>query len=416
MATTGTSDKSNSIQNLLTTDYVMESNRLKVWDQFPDLAPEGELEGARKGQTIDVRYIPRLPLATGTIAEKSDINPVAMSDNKFSVTINEYGNAVQDTEFLNLVQMGSAREEAVAVVSENKTSSMDRVVQRVYNGGATVLRPSGVTARTDLDATNDTLLASGVGLGFVGNITAMLRGNYAPGFSSDGKNQQKYATVVHPIAGQDFRLANGFLPALQYREGQDTIFNGELGEFFGLRVAESPQAKIYQSAGTTSQAATTLSGAVSAGATSVVVASAAGIAVGDIITIGAVETGTTETANLESVLVTAVNSTTLTVAGTGFSTGDVATPGLRYDHDNAAAVTEAAFVAAIPVFGPNSVMKAYAVPIGPDGEVRVTGPFDSLGRFVNVGWYMVAGWARTRGLWLVRGEVATSGKTVMANE
>ena len=143
MATTGTGDKTNSIQNLLTTDFVMESNRMKVWDQYPDLAPEGQLDGARKGQTIDVRYIPRLPLATNTIAEKSDITPVTMGDNKFSVTINEYGNAVQDTEFLNLVQMGSAREEAVAVVAENKTASIDRVVSRVYNGGSTVLRPPG---------------------------------------------------------------------------------------------------------------------------------------------------------------------------------------------------------------------------------------------------------------------------------
>lgn len=80
------------------------------------------------------------------------------------------------------------------------------------------------------------------------------------------------------------------------------------------------------------------------------------------------------------------------------------------------AVTEGDDVAAIPIFGPKSVMKAYASEVGEFGETKVTGPFDTLERFVNIGWYAVMGWNQTRGLWTVRLEVATTRRHIAVNE
>ena len=422
--TTGTAERANSIQTLLTTDMMYEAARMQVWGQFPKIAPEGELSGARKGHTINVRFQQRLPINTDTINEKADVTPRQVGDNVTSISINEYGDAVQYTNFLTLVQMGDARKEIGKAIADQHVGSLDRLAGRqYYQGNPIVLRANNVAARVNLDATADWLGASGVGMSFVAQAIAMLRGQGAPGFSTDGNGQSKYATVVHTAVAQDLPETNGYLAALQNREGSMTLFNGEMGEIRGLRFTESAQGKVYPGAGTAAQAATTLSNAVSAGATSIVVADATGLAVGNFITLGTIEAAVTSTEDssaavkrLENVMITAVNGTTLTVAGMGFAAGDAQTPGLRYDHPSGEAVTEGDLVAAIPIFGPESVIKAYAVPEGPFGHAVVSGPFDTLQRFHNVGWYFVGGWAKTMGLWTVRLEVAASKSSIVINE
>lgn len=424
MATTGTADRTNSIQTLLTTDMVYEAARSQVWGQFPKIAPEGELQGARKGSTINIRFQQRLPFSTDTINEKADITPRVVNDNVTAISINEYGDAVQIAEFLTLVQMGDARKEIAKAIADQQVGSLDRLAGRqFYQGNSMVVLANGNTARSNLDATNDTLKSSAVGMAFLTAATAALRTAGAPGFSTDGNGQENYATTVHTSVAQDIPETSGYLPALQYG-GKMTLFNGELATVRGIRFTESAQGKVYPGAGATAQAATTTTASASAGATTIDVTSAAGITVGDYITLGTVEDGatvTTETASaavkrLETVLVTAVNTNTLTVIGAGYASGAAQTPGLRYDHPSGETVTEAAQVAAIPIFGPSSVMKAYAVPNGPFGTAVVSGPFDILQRFHNVGWKATVGWAKTMGLWTVRLEVACSTPTIVYNE
>jgi hypothetical protein len=145
--------------------------------------------------------------------------------------------------------------------------------------------------------------------------------------------------------------------------------------------------------------------------------------VGDYITLGTLEAAVTSTETssaavkrLETVLIISVSGTTLGVAGMGYASAAAQTPGLKYDHPTGESVIEAALVAAIPIFGPSSVMKAYAVPIGPFGQAVVSGPFDTLQRFHNVGWKATVGWAKTMGLWTVRLEVACASPSIVVNE
>jgi N4-gp56 family major capsid protein len=424
MATNGTSDRSNSIQTLLTTELVMEASRKQVWGQFPKIAPEGELSGARKGSTIDIRFQQRIPINTDTINEKADITPRVVNDNKTTISIDEYGDAVQIARFLELVQMGDARSEIGKAIADQQVGSLDRLAGRqYYEGNTIVLRANQNSTRAGLDATNDTLKSSGVGWNPIVQAQSMLRGAGAPGFSTDSGGQEKYATVIHESVAADVPEIAGYLPALQYG-GKMTLFNGELAEVRGLRITTSAQGKVYPGAGATAQATTTLSASAAKGAATIAVASATGIAVGDFITLGTVEDGSTVTtenataavSRLETVLVISVSGTDIGVAGMGYASGAAQTPGLRYDHPSGEPVTEAAQVAAIPIFGPQSVMKAYAVPEGPFGHAVVSGPYDTLQRFHNVGWYFVGGWAKTMGLWTARLEVACAAPTIVINE
>ena len=419
--TTDTGARSNSIQEILSTGIQMEAARTQVWGQFPYVPEDGAIGGVDAGQTVTLRFQQRMPLKTDTINELADVTPVRMTDNKVSVTINEYGNAAQTSRLAEVITKGNLRQEVIDNVAENMVASLDRIHGRqFYEGQNLVFRANGVANRSDLDATNDVLSDSGVGMSFLARGTAALRAAKVPGFSMDGNGQEHYASVIHTALAQDLPETSGYLPALQYQSGRDTLFNGEMGDIRGQRFMESAQGKVYPGAGAQAQA-TTLNGSVSAGATSIVVTSATGIAVGDILTIGTIEDGSTVTSETsasttENVQVTAVNGTTITVSGLGYSSGDISTPGLRYAHDSGEAVTEAALVAAIPLFGPKSVMKAYASEVGPFGEGKVSGPYDVLQRFMNFGWYALFGLAKTTGLGTVRLEVATRFPHLVINE
>ncbi len=423
MASTGTAERVEHIQSILTNRLVMEHMRSRRWDQFAMVPPEAQIGDADSGDTVDIRFQRRLDINTNTLAEKTDIVPKSVRGQKMTITILEHGDAIQRTELARIVQKGNLDEDIATLVSGQHTASIDRIAGRAfYENDALVFRPAGVTTRAGLDATNDVLSAAGVGISFLGRATSTLRAAGAPGSSTDGNGEPKYMTVVNEILGFDIIQTAGFLPALQNREGRDDLFNGEVGDILGLRFITSAQGKVYPGAGNTAQAATTLNGAVAIGATTITVTSATGLAVGDIITVGPIEDGATiatesgDSEITENVLITAVAGSVLTIAGLGFVENDVSTPGLRYAHANATNVVEADLVAAMPVFGPQSVMKAYATRVGPVGEARVTGPYDVLGRFVNTGWYAVLGYKETLGVWTVRLEVASIHNHLVLNQ
>ena len=415
----GVAEQTNSLQNLLSTSVQNEVARTQVWGQFPWIPEDGIISSPKGGQTVDLRFRQNLSMRTGTINEKADIDPEQVLDNVVSVTIDEYGHVAQTTALAEIVVRGDLRAEISELLSENMVASLDRKAGRsYYEGNQLVFRANGVAARVDLDTANDALQDTAVGMSFLARATAALRGAKVPGFASNNGGQATYATVIHTALAQDLPDTSGYLSALQNQDGRETLFNGEMGDIRGLRFMESDQGKVYLGAGDAAQSATTLSSSVSAGDVTVVVASATGLVAGDIITIGVVEATavTTEAEDVENVLITNVASTTLTVVGLGYVGGDAGLAGLRYDHASGVSVIEADLVAAIPVFGPRSVMKAYAAQVGPFGESRVTGPFDRLGRFVNLGWYALQGWAPARRLYTVRMEVATAQQHIAINE
>jgi N4-gp56 family major capsid protein len=417
--TTGTAERVNSLQELLSTDMQFEAARMQVWGQFPKVPTDGAVGGADSGQTVALRFQKRLPLNTERIDEKADIVPRQVFDNRVDVTIHEYGDAIQTAKFAELVTKGDLRSDVARVSAEQMVASLDRMAGRFYyEDNQAVFRAAGAAARVNMAAATHALDHANVGMSFLSRAIAILCGAQVSGFRRDSDGQSYYAMVVYTAMAQDIPFISNFLPALQNREGSDWLFNGEMGEVGGLRFTESEQGKVYPGAGTAAQGATTLSAAVSAGDTAVTVADATGLAVGDIITIGPIESAvdSVEGTATENVLITAVAGTTLTIAGLGYETQNIAGGGLRYDHDAGTSVVEAALIAAIPVFGPDSVMKAYASEIGPFGKAVVSGPFDTLQRFVNVGWYAVQGWNKTVRLWTVRLEVATKFPHLVINE
>jgi N4-gp56 family major capsid protein len=421
LAVTGTGQLSSSVVSAhLQTEFLVAAAAQERWDQFTWVPSNGAIVPGSENTatTVEVVIYPNMALATTTIPESTDIEGVELTDTSINVAVGEYANTAQETKLLRALGRTDIPSVFQKLVGVNAGLTQDALARATYIGGPLYRRPTAADTRADLDLVNDDMQAAGYN--FMYSLVAQLRTVGCPGIgqaseaiaSTQGASEPpttEYASIVHDLAIGDLQETNGWVP-LAYAQSPQVqgLYNGELAKLAGVRFIESPLGKVYQSAGTVAQSATTATLAT-VGATTITVASATGITAGDYLTLGALETGTTETTTLETVYVTAVSgTTTLTVIGAG------AAGGLRYAQAQGVAVTEAAFVAAIPVIGGMSVAKVHSTMTGPKPTMVQSGPFDKLGRFKNYGWYWLGGYGRTIPTWIVRGEVAVNGKAITA--
>ena len=420
-ATTTATLTSSVVAAHLQTEFLVAASAEERWDQFTWVPEGGAVAPGTDGTatSIQLTVYKNLALVTSTIAEATDIEGVQLADTSISVSMGEYGNAAQDTKRLRAVGRTDIPSAFQIVIGRNAGLSQDAIARAPFINGGLCRRPTSGDTRADLDVAADDLEAAGYS--FLYGLAGQLRSVGAPGLGagseSAGRTQGNaepgsvdYGTVISDLVTGEMLGLNGFTP-LQYitsPEARTQMYNGEIGRMAGIRFVESPLGKVYQSAGTVAQAATSLTAAATVGQTSLDMVSSTGLAVGDFWTIGTLESTTSEVTTLETVQVTSVASTIATIIGAGPDGG------LRYAHAAADPVTEATFVGAIPVFGGMSVMKAYSTIYGPKPSMIETGPFDKLGRFKNYGWLWFGGYAVTIPTWLVRGEVALNNKAIMA--
>lgn len=186
-------------------------------------------------------------------------------------------------------------------------------------------------------------------------------------------------------------------------QGLKYIQNDEVGILHGIRVIKSPLAKVFYGAGAdnASPVATTLSSAATALDKTITVTANTNIAVGMWLTVGTVESSTTEYLTTEVCYVTGVSATTITVIGGGVNGG------LRFSHAALAAVENGDAVHAAVFGGPNSLAKVYGT-LGEYGELvgpKVDGSADD---FIISSWKWWGGYARLNEGWLIRAECSSS--------
>lgn len=408
MAVTTASVLSNSVATAYDKAYLHAFMMNRVWF---DLVEWGEpIGGNLRGSTVSQPVMEAMEPATTALTDGTDVTPVALDDSAVSLSIFEYGNAVTTTKFLDVVAFTDITRGVAVAVGQNQARSLDMVCRAVVIGGTLVTYGGTATARTGLDTTNDKITYAKIA-----EVVGLAAGMGIPPFE-DGT----YATVVHPALFRDLTGMTEWAAVGEYSDpkliymgrpgvlGNGGRFKNERGMMAGLRFIEHPWGKLYLSGGTTAQAATTSDGAVAAGATSITVDSATGLAVGDWITVG-----TLESATAEQVLITAVATATLTIRGQGNAIGNF---GFKYAHADESAVTEAANVAAVPVFGPSSIRGRFASDPGKNGQVAVEWANTAIPkRNLHHSWYWIGGFGLVD-KYMIRLEVATTGNVYGDNK
>jgi N4-gp56 family major capsid protein len=374
--------------------YIEAAKFARVYDALSK--PLGaDMSNLYRSSSIILNFLSDLEPGTATIPEGQDVSPVSFRDATATITPTSRYNAIQVSELLMNQAGTNYAEERFKLLGKNMMESVDLLAQAQATQGS--LRYAGA-ARTSLDAGTAGHL---LGEAAFTDASADLQTFKVPGWEDPMSGTPKWFAIMHPYAFADLRASTNILAVGQYQKSS-IILRYELGELGPFKLIVTPWAKVFWGGGAANGSAieTTLNGAVNALATSIVVASASNIDVGDRVMIGSHETGSTHYATNEIVTVTSVDSTTIGVAGEG------ANGGLRYDHVTGSAVSNDDSVATVVFGGPESLMKVYDPQVGEFGEVVGPKKEGILDQFTSLGWKWYGAYARPIENRILRYEVA----------
>lgn len=395
-----TSNLTNSVRARYLDKYTAGAMFRRVYDQLSTPVPKVEtVDNAIQGSSVVVPFLSDLAPVEAVISQTADLNPVTLRDTTASITPTSRANAIQWSENLDIqvyTDYGAKRHE---IVGQNASESIDLLAQIAALQGDNVLRPA---ARASLDAGTATHRLTDSELV---KIDSRLQGMKCPYYVDPETGEKTWVMIVHPDAYHDLRLSTNILAVGAYQQ-PGIIMNWEVGKIGTFRIVRTAWAKVFGGAGAdnASNVDTTLSGAHTALATSLTVASGTNVAAGMQLTIGTEETGNTFQPVNERVWVddTYTSGTTVPIIGEG------ANGGLRFDHATGVAVRNADNVYPVAFGTPSSLAKLFAPQVGAFGEIvgpKVTGLVD---QFASLGWKFYGGYGRWTESWLVRGEYSSS--------
>lgn len=399
MAQTGTTELAAEVRALYDGEYHMQGQSKLYFDQFCDLRMQ--MNGQR-GNTYNFPILESLQPSTAALSEYDDVTAQRMRANEVTVTLQEFGGAVDVTKFLVATSYVDVYEQAAYANGYSMAESIDMIVRRVVGQGSRVFFPNSRTARTSLEAQTAADRMSAAHMEYMSMLSRTLK---MPLFEDNTT-----CVVMHPFVHHDLLQDTAIRNMSIYSPEREVLFNGEIAYWGGIRIIVAPSAKVFYGGGAARATSvnTTLNGAVAVGDTTIVLTAGTNVSVGDFLAIlDATEPGNTWTDTNESFYVTDATTTTSPV-GFAVDPGPGDSGGLRYAHSTLRVVRDHSCVYPLTLLGPNSVTKIASSFTGPYGETIITGPLDKLGRFVTFGWYLLAGWGRTRNAWMYRTEVSSS--------
>ncbi len=373
-------------------DYIRAAMFNRVYDALSK--PVGaDMSNLYRGSSIVLNFLSDLDPAVTAIPETADVTPVSFRDATASITPTSRYNAIQVSELLMNSASTNYAQERYQALGKNMMESVDLLAQAQATQG-TIVRRTAARASLDAGTAADRLTATAFS-----NANADLQTFKVPGWTGDGT--PKWFAIMHPYAFADLRADTTITAIAEYQKAS-ILLAYELGELGPFKLVVTPWAKTFWGAGAANGTAveTTLNGAVKALDTSVVVASASNIAVGQRILIGTHETGNTHYPTNEVVTVTSVVSTTIGVAGEG------ANGGLRFDHATGVAFSNDDSVGTVVFGGPESLMKVYDPQVGEFGEVVGPKKEGLLDQFESLGWKWYGNYARPIETRIIRQEVS----------
>lgn len=206
------------------------------FDPVADVQPTRQ---AMPGSSVVFTIQADLAVASTTLNESVDVDAVALSTSQVTLTLGEYGNAVITTAKLRGTSFIELDPVVANVIGFNAGVSIDTVARDVLAAGSNVRYAGVATARntvipTDILAGNNTRRA----------VAELRSANVA---TIGGM----YVGFIHPDVSYDFRGSTGGAnwrdPHTYSQPGE--IWTGEIGAFEGVRFIETPRAKVFADAG-----------------------------------------------------------------------------------------------------------------------------------------------------------------------
>ena len=236
MAMTGTGQVSSSTGAFEQMAYfALRSNPL--YEMIADVRSTAQ---THNGASVTFDIYNNMTAATTALTEATDVTPVALGDTTVTVSLSEYGNAVETTAKLRGTSFLNVDADAANIIGYNMVDSLDQVVAAVAAGGTNDILPTGRAATVNIVA-GDTITADQTR-----TAAAKLRDKSAPGFENGN-----YVGMIHPNVAFDLRSQTAVTDVIAYQIRQDgqAVRNGSIGTWGGVEFIENPRAHIQTGAG-----------------------------------------------------------------------------------------------------------------------------------------------------------------------
>jgi len=230
MATTQISGVGNLVVNAYDT-YVRAALRsLPVMRSVADLRP---VALTNPGTTLKFAVYANLAAATTALTETSDVTPLALANpSQVTVTVTEYGNAVEQTEKVNMASFSSIDTMIGDALAFNAADTLDQLVATALTSGTVVKYGGSRTSTATLTATDvlsTTMLRKAQ--------TTLLESNAQP------RVGDLYTLFIHPRQAFDLRAetgAGGFVDIHKYTtDNVGNLLTGTIGVLEGFQVVQT---------------------------------------------------------------------------------------------------------------------------------------------------------------------------------
>ena len=185
------------------------------------------------GTTLKFAVYDNLTAATTALTETSDVTPVALGNpSQVTVTVTEYGNAVEQTEKVNLAAFSDIDTMIGDAIAFNAADTLDKLVATALTGG-TVVKYGGTRTSTATLTASDVLSTTMLRKA----QTALLEANAQP------RVGDLYTLFIHPRQAFDLRAetgSGGFVDIHKYTtENVGNLLTGTIGVLEGFQVVQT---------------------------------------------------------------------------------------------------------------------------------------------------------------------------------
>lgn len=204
---------------------------------FESLADVGTTEQGQRGSSIIFTKYDALTVSTTPLVEKDSKAAILMGDSQVTVTLAEYGETINTTEFARATSFDNIDESAAKLLGTNAGVTIDTLVRDVAVLGTNVNYATGGASTPTSRATvgsDDILTAADLraaSLVLIAGSTPKLGGGYYNGF-------------IHPNVAADIMSETGdagWLVPHAY-VNTDNIYTNEMGVYAGVRWITTPRA------------------------------------------------------------------------------------------------------------------------------------------------------------------------------
>lgn len=200
------------------------------------------------GASVTFYFTNDLAAATTPLTETSDVTPATMTDSSVTLTLSEYGNAVQSTALVRATSFLDVNTTMANVLGYNAGISIDTLAVNALAAATNVVYSTGATFATSGTEAADNRLAitDNFNGSMVRFVTAKLRAANVEPFANG-----LYRGYMHPDTAYDFKGSTGGTnwsdPHIY--SSPEGIWNGAVGAFQGVLWMETPRGPMTADAG-----------------------------------------------------------------------------------------------------------------------------------------------------------------------